>query len=318
MCNYGIGTSISNTTSFLAEVEQLLADATFKTLLFSTNGSVLDDRNIPWSTLQALLLCAVHSKAETIIIETHIDSITDEKLNWLANALSGQKLVIEVGLESTDSFVQTNCFLKPINIADLLQIIHQAKLRQIEVQCNVLLGAPFLSTAQQLRDVEQTIRWCLLQGVSVVVFPVNIKPFTTLWYLHHRGGYPQLSAWALVWLLNRFTMQELQKIDIAWFGNRMDGYRECTIPQPILPTGCPLCNQRLQDFFNAYMLYTQGEQRLALLTQLLKHADVLGCLCWEKLQSAVKQSDVFVEHDTVYQQQLCLINALKADFPYYF
>lgn len=149
------------------------------------------------------------------------------------------------------------------------------------------------------------------------MFPVNIKPFTTLWYLHNIGGYSQLSHWALVLLLSRFSAQELQQIDIAWYGNRINGYPESSVPQPLLPTSCPICNHQLQLFFNLYMQCVTGEQRAVLLRK-INCTDSFNCSCRERFLSTLVQTDFPLLHSQVYMQQRRLVAALKGDFPDYF
>ena len=47
---------------------------------------------------------------------------------------------------------------------------------------NVLLGAPFLCERDQLDTAVKSVNWAFEQGTdSVVVFPMNIKPFTLLY-----------------------------------------------------------------------------------------------------------------------------------------
>ena len=80
MCNYGIGQQVTDLRTFSAQIRELLCRYRPETLLLSTNGSILDDSCLPPAAQELLLAEAAASPARTVILETHPETLREEKL----------------------------------------------------------------------------------------------------------------------------------------------------------------------------------------------------------------------------------------------
>lgn len=116
MCNYGQTNCMPSQKQLESECESILSENQdqFQKLFLCTNGSFLDDRNVPVSLQEFLLHKAQESCALLIIIETHLDTITPQKLSMLRSFIPRKRIVLELGLESSDPYVQNECYLKNI------------------------------------------------------------------------------------------------------------------------------------------------------------------------------------------------------------
>lgn len=290
MCNYGVGVSdISREileSQFDAHVFAMGAE--LNTLILCTNGSFLDDRNVPFDVQQSFLVRAQNSAASTIIIETHFDTLLPHKLEFVRDCIPSKDVIFEIGLESADAFVQTNCYLKEIPLDQLSLLMKNMIGMGFQVQLNVILGAPFLAAREQMDDAEHTIRWGLEHGSIIALFPMNIKPFTLLQYAYSHGLYDSISHWAVPLLLERFLSEELEKIDLAWYGNRQISYEGQDV-ETVFPKDCEVCHRMLQDFYNSYVLSENGEYRHMLVKQVLSEG-ASSCSCMEKEICSLKPS----------------------------
>lgn len=81
--------------------------------------------------------------------------------------------------------------MKEVSIPDFEKTIALIQNMEMDVECNVMVGLPFLSEKEQYEDALSTIQWVFEHQCTPVLFPVNIKPYTLLISLllgtyHHR------------------------------------------------------------------------------------------------------------------------------------
>lgn len=287
MCNYGHTDLMPPRKQLELECEHILSDnqGRFQKLFLCTNGSFLDDWNVPVSLQKFLIRKAQESDAPLIIIETHPDTITPQKLSMLRSFIPQKQILLELGLESSDTYVQNECYLKNIPRELLENALHLGKNAGFCFQLNVMLGAPFLTASEQFKDAENTLRWVLGHKAAAALFPMNIKPFTLLKKAYENGIYSPVSHWMVPLLLQKFSPDELGLIDLAWYGNRQIEYAS-SAQTTIFPADCPLCHQLLQDFYRSYVCTDDGEVRYQLVKSVL-YAGGRHCDCLQETQSAL-------------------------------
>lgn len=312
MCNYGIGTAITSYEQAESQFDDYISAMghNLKTLILCTNGSFLDDKNIPPDTQRFFLLKAQSSCASTIIIETHLDTLSPDKLQLIRNYIPSKTVILEIGLESANPFIQKHCYLKEISTETLTHIMKSAKKMGFLFQLNVILGAPFLPSREQIADAEYTIRWGLSHDALIALFPMNIKPYTLLQYAYLHNLYRPISHWAMPLLLARFSSEELERIDLAWYGNRQIQYQKKRMAT-IFPRDCSSCHHVLQDFYNSYMLSDNGAIRYMLVNQVLSNG-TKSCSCMKKELKALSSTLVFQEKH-VLQLHYSLFSALHQE-----
>ncbi len=252
MCNYGIGTASNHDNNrILNQIKGYLSNVStsIHTILLSTNGSILDENSVPRPLLVEVLEVVNQSDATVIIVETHLDTLNEERIQHLRHYVPYKELILEIGLETIDPFVQKHCYLKTISTRHIDNVFFLAEQYHILIQFNIILGAPFLNRNEQIEDAENSIRWVLSHGSLVTLFPMNVKPFTLLSFAYEVGIYYPISHWDLLILLSKFNSDQLERIDLAWYGNRENIYERSAT---VFPTDCAECHSLLQDFYYAY------------------------------------------------------------------
>lgn len=312
MCNYGSGAPIQSRkaleSQFDAHIFAIGAD--LKTLILCTNGSFLDDRNVPIDIQESLMKRAQASVASTVIIETHVDTLSMDKLRMVRQNIPSKEIILELGLESADPFVQKNCYLKEIPLEHLAAVMNCAQQKGFLFQLNVILGAPFLTVSEQIDDTERAIRWALDHHALSALFPMNIKPYTLLQYVYSKNLYAPISHWAMPLLLARFSPDELARIDLAWYGNRQIEYDTAGIAT-VFPRDCPQCSHLLQSFYQSYVLTPDGIERRAFVDHVLSVGST-RCDCMEQECTAQHDSSEFRE-DRVMKLHKVLETELRRD-----
>ena len=309
MCNYGTGAKHKLNTWQITQQLNLIKrqiSQNFHTLLLSTNGSILDRHDVGKNILEEVYKIAENLTFETIIIETHLDTLSQEKLSSLRSRFPKKQIILEIGLESSNSFVQEYCFLKNIPLEQVQWLLKIASNYNIGIQVNVILGAPFLSRAEQIEDAEKTIRWVLDKGALVALFPMNIKPFTLLNFAFQNNIYAPISHWAVPILLSHFTGDELERIDLAWYGNREIRYDNPDIVTT-LPIDCELCRDILLHFYQAYVLAKNGNARHNAVEKVLcsSRCDCLNTVLSSLNVCQAEQLDIRVKR--LHERLICLL-----------
>lgn len=131
---------------------------------------------------------------KVIMFETHYLTIIASILEIIKQKLGNKKVVIELGLESSNKEVRENCLNKYIDNKEFVKRVNLIKSFGFGAEANIIFGAPFLTTQEQMRDTIQSIQWCFENSIEMVnLFSINIKPYTLLYKLYEEGQYSPVS-----------------------------------------------------------------------------------------------------------------------------
>lgn len=279
MCDYGVGKGLT-LLELNAALENVLAPrlSGIKTILFGSYGSVLDEYEISEECFDAILEFAARQYFENVIFETHYSTVTPKKLHKIKKFMGHRcKTTIEMGYESCDEYILSNCLNKIMNLEKLKKTITLIHNEGMEVCLNVFVGAPFISVQEQTLTAVKSIEWAFLNGAdSVVIFPSNIKPFTLLYDLYKDEYYFPVSQWQLIDVLDSIPIKYLDRISLSWYGDRKNFYENDQFPL-IPPSDCSKCHDIIFSFYQNFRNASSGSVRKKLLNNLLSVET--GCLC---------------------------------------
>lgn len=285
MCDYGVGTNITKEELELA-FDKALSESKqdIKILLLNTYGSILDTNEISTECFNALLDKLKKSNIKRIIFETHYNTITEENLKLIKEELKGKIICFELGFETSNEKIRENNLLKKIDnekFKETIKLIHSFGMGVI---INLLVGIPFLTTREQLKDALNSIEWCIGNDVNEIdLFPINVKPYTLLKKLYDSKEYDVISHWLLVEVLNRIPLQNLSKIYLAWYGNRELEYSNGE--HSIFPESCVLCHDNLMKFYSNFLSNDDAYCRKSLIDNLIENSK---CDCYKKVLTKLK------------------------------
>lgn len=260
-CDYWTGDKITpeeQLDALTRELERLEKNPP-RVLLLNTNGSVFDEhelgRNIRIKILEELR----NRIPDTILIlETRVETINESVLKDL-KIFPSDKIMIEVGVETASPIINLFCCNKGLDISAIPTVVRQLQSQGIRVLANVMIGLPFLSAAEIVSDAHNTVHWCFANGVTTcVLFPVNIKPYTTLHWLYRHGFYDQVSLWSLVDVLASLEPGILKNIEISWYPG-LEQIQHPHYHKPIVtPSTCPHCAQKVNDSLSRFAMSPQS------------------------------------------------------------
>lgn len=304
MCDYGATSETKSENVYLNEMRRILSNSPgIQYLLLCANGSIMDGHQLPESIFCKILEEVGATDIPNVIIETHYQDITEDRLRYIKNFLPQQNITMEIGLETISQEIQDAIIMKGVVIGELEKTITTIHTFGIDVDLNIMLGLPFLSERKQFEDALNSVKWVLKHNCNPVLFPLNIKPFTLLMHMYQTGYYKPVSHWMMLLLLNEIEPQDLQKITISYYGNRTDEYLG-TEEETIYPLLCSKCKNVVMDFYENFFRENDGVKRQMLLTDILAWK---GCNCLEEQKRNLKKHEekTFLQHLDEY---IALIN----------
>lgn len=287
MCDYGYGHAVNKNgiRRIISMLSENLTDT--DSILLGTLGSVLDTREVSVDSLEMIFTFLNQTDINTIILETHYTTITEEKCQWLTSQLLKKDIVVEVGLESVDEAVQNQCLNKNINLTALKEKIDMLHKYNISVTANVFLGTPFLNEIEQIEDAQKTILWAMKHKIdSVVIFPANIRNNTLLDFLYKRQQYNRIKHWDVFELLERVPEQFLNKVYLAWYGDWIEVDENGDINN-IPPLACKICQTKWFDFYHEFLKAQDNLSRKIVLHNYKKILET-GCTCYDEFKTDIE------------------------------
>lgn len=269
MCNYGKGVE----TITKSKLKQAL-DEIFKTkkepipfMLFGTNGSIFDEKEMPFDCFEFLLDYIKKFNINTVCFETFYATVGKKHLDAIKQKLK-TRVVIELGFESASKKVREMCLLKFIDNSAFKNKVDLIHSYGFFASTNVLLGIPFLTTLESITDTKKSIRFLMDKAMvdDVVVFPLNIKKHTLLERILHKPVFLE----SALYLIQTLPKKYLNKINFSWYDitkqNRL-------ISEP--PIACPKCRTKIINFISNFMKADKAK-RMAMQKELPL---ILNCQC---------------------------------------
>lgn len=286
MCNYGAGENITPKEALEVIDQELMGrEESVMELLLGTCGSILDETEMSWDTLERILARISRESIPTVLLETHYTTVSEWKLRRIRELLPDSEVVIEMGFESADPAVLKNSLHKYMDLDKLAKTAALIKEMGMGVVLNVFLGAPYLNLREQIDDAKRAVEWAVAHGSDrVVVFPANIKPNTEIWDLYRQNQYQRISHWAVVELLSRLDDECLSRIELSWYGDRQKVGKST---EAIPPESCEDCDEAIFDFYRRFIPCFDPQQRRTLVRDIKQYAI---CSCRERFCEELARS----------------------------
>lgn len=303
-CDYWEGQSIINIAQvFKKAMEELSPN--ISSLLIETSGSVLDENEISMQDLEQILNYAKERKFKKVIIETHLNTINEDKLNRIKTIMSDTTICIEVGIESLSKEVLQYSLNKASVVGDekIKQSIDLVHKMGFEFIANVMVGVPFLSLKHQIEDAVNSIYKLFESGVDfVILFPINIKEYTLVHWLYKNNMFKAVYGQMIIEIINQLEKEFLSKIDVVWYGNRKQenpSYQQDLIG----PQYCDECQDAMMDFFEKFNQENSNESRAVLLENITR----IECDCKSEMKKLLNkecdsENDFYEILDSYYEK----------------
>ncbi len=277
MCDYqiaapmGVDPMVANLREALEKREH------YDSLFVAPLGSMFDDKEVPPEARRRIFALAAGTGCTLFATESRIEFLNEHTIGEFADLLGDRGLRVNVGLESADPFVLSNCIGKALDLASVRPTARLLEWHGVELASNVLLGALALAELEAIEAAVATVRWAFENGSRLcVLFPSNVKRWTLQHWLWERGLFRPPSLWALIEVLERLQDLPPGALALSYFAK---------VPNDSIvevPTTCPACHTEVLAALRVFSI--DGD--FAVLAGLLRRS----CSCrapWlEKLHEA--------------------------------
>jgi len=252
MCNYGRGSALSPQETVAAVGEALRDTQPLRAseLMISPSGSMLDSHEVAPAARAGIYSLVRTTSARRFFVETRAETVTAAAADELCQAVPDKELVLEIGLESADPWVQRFCVNKRAGPEDFRAAMAIAHGRGMRLYANVALGLPFLSARETIADAIASARWALDAGADMVdLFAIHVKPFTLTALLFDHSAYQPPSLWSLVEVLRQLGPTLVPRIELSWYKSYLPAESGLVLSSP---STCPRCVDRVMKSLDDY------------------------------------------------------------------
>ncbi len=257
MCGYHLGANRAPVTDqhLVAQTEDVIRrvnPVVYPSLVFTSNGSFLDRAEVSDEVRPVMLRMLREAGFQFLTIETRPEYITSNRLYAMVKAFSPDTaqgfgphpISVSFGLESSDDFVQQYCINKGRRREDYLAAFDLLRSRGFPFDCYVLLGKPFMTAQEDVKDAERTIRFAADHGSGYIfVMITNLVDYSLTSYLTERGRYTLPSLWRAVELLGRLPPEYRRLIQIK-------GISHAPVSPRNYARTCDLCTEHVKGAIN--------------------------------------------------------------------
>lgn len=240
-----------------------------ETLQITPSGSMFDSWEVPDAVREAIFSMVAQSSCSRYVCESRPEFVTPAAMAKMRAEIPGKELAVEIGLESATEFVLDLClnkqppsdrFLARLGMAAgsvpelFRRAVAAAQDQQVAVYANLLLGSPFLTPEEAIRDTVHSVTWALDAGAEkCILFPSHVKPYTVVHALWQLGEYQPPSLWSLVEVLWRLGPNTARDCFISWYRPQYtETHRRLGKRSDAWPTTCPHCESEVLRLLDAY------------------------------------------------------------------
>ncbi len=165
-----------------------------------TSGSFLDTFEIS-HPLRTRILSDLYPRVDEVVVETRHEYITEKNLGDVLQFR--QKLMLAVGLESSNDMILNYSVNKPSNYAHYLRATKTAAEMGFRVKSYLMLKPPFVSELDSIEDAVKTTEEITSYTDTVSINPTNIQKDTIVELMWRKGNYRPPWLWSVVEVLRR-------------------------------------------------------------------------------------------------------------------
>jgi radical SAM enzyme (TIGR01210 family) len=240
MCGHLAGTSQGSEISaslFIEQFDNIINQIDLKNIpmiCIYNAGSFLNDNEMPREARSHIFnKLAGMDEIESIIFESRPEYIDSDKIFEMTSIISGKRIEIGIGLESSDEYVRQICLNKGFKVDEFKSAVSLLKAHGVHVLAYVLQKPPFLTEQQAIIDTTNSVRWAFSNGVDVVsIEPVSVQKNTLIHLLYNMKLYRPPWIWSVL-------------TSVAEIGNigaiRIGGFEFFPLPD-VCTHNCSMCN----------------------------------------------------------------------------
>lgn len=219
---------------FIYHISKLNLTAEPDEVAIYNGGSFWNDNEIP-SKFQRFLLNKIgNGNARRILIENRCEYITEEKIRDAVILLGGKKLMVGIGLESSDDYIRNKLIGKGLSKKSFEEKVAILREYNANILAYIFLKPLELSEEQAYADVIASIQYALSVGVSEIeISCAFVQENTPMFLAYSSGRFLPPSLWTILKIVEQVRKNNWP-VSIGGFSDE---------PPPIaIPSNCNDCS----------------------------------------------------------------------------
>ena len=244
-----------------------------------TSGSFLDNQELSkYAQNEILKKISSLPNIKTIGIESRPEFVTPEKIKEICEIAHPKKIMLGMGLESSNDLIREFCINKGLTTRDFIQAKDIIKdYKNVSALAYILLGKPFLPKIIDIIDSINSINFAANAGFDrIVLMATSLRQSTLAKFLYEIGEYNPPQSRMIIEVLKRLNPKIRSKLILA----------NPRLPKPEIVNQCPECSELLEQLIIACKL-TNNYDYIILADKLR-----LSCKCIQEYENISEFGEV--------------------------
>jgi archaeosine synthase beta-subunit len=169
------------------------------------DGNIFNEREMPVSAIEQI--CTYingYDSIRKVVVESRIDYSPDEHVQKMKKSLDGRQLEVAFGFESANPQVMNLCINKGFSAHNFDIFYSRMRKMGVEAKPLLLVKPPFLTEAEAVRDILQTVSYCVSRGIDYMDLEVTtVEKNTVVHELWKYNQYRPPWLWSLIDILTQ-------------------------------------------------------------------------------------------------------------------
>lgn len=211
------------------------------------DGSFFADREFDPSTRLRLVHLVRDAGVRVLMVESLPGFATHARVAEVRRALRSTRLVVGIGLQSSDKFIRESCVRSPVREGEFLECLDMMRSIGVDVKAYLILKPPFLTEDEAIEDCDRSLRWLAPLAVKdITLCPTRVAPGTVLEDLSRLGMYFPVTLSSVVACL-RFAPARIEaRLRVSLFNVASSDY------DAIVPHACDDCRAPFSAVLEAF------------------------------------------------------------------
>lgn len=176
-------------------------------LTIYNNGNFFSDAEIPQKVRDFIYNLVTTSNIKYLVVESLPQFITLEKLSQAKNILQNKKLIVAIGLQSSNDLIREKAINSTCTRSYFEKSLLLLKQYDFEALVFLMIKPPFLKETEAIEDVINSVKYLESLGVfDPMLCPLRISENTLVSLLYNKKLYTPPSLWTVLSIINKILL----------------------------------------------------------------------------------------------------------------
>lgn len=168
------------------------------------SGNWFSDIEIPPRARQKIYKAISDSKCSSLMVESLPHLITSQKIQKAKLYLGNKKLIVGMGLQSSNDFVRNVCINTPVSRNDFEKASKLLWDNNYIPRVYLMFKPPFLTEKEAIQDTVESLEYVIKLGYTEAsICPTRVAPETVVYEMMTQKMYETPSWWSIIEMIKK-------------------------------------------------------------------------------------------------------------------